>query len=294
MTVSHLVAILASEGGPKTLWDPTILGVLVVLSGLVLFAGSTYLLLATNVGARLGFMITASALSGIMVLLSSLWLITQTPLTSPKGRTPLWQTVKCDEPEPKCALVDNLSESSIKPISALARTENPKLLKLEKYQSLRSAVDAMFVRKKQVGEEAVKQSAYATYEQGSEILTLAPVDEKNIPNKNGKETLKEYIVGGKTDMFFWHTTKYAAVEVCAATPQASTTDPNVKPSAPGCDDTKAHKWAIFVYDWGSIRLPPLMYLIGSLAFFGISLYALHTREMAQRRIAAAGAKVAMA
>lgn len=294
MTVSHLVAILASEGGPKTIWDPTILGVLVTLSGLVLFAGSTYLLLATNVGARLGFMITAAGLSGIMVLLSCVWLITQTPLNSPKGRIQRWVTVKCDEPEPKCALIDNLSEAKIGAISALARTENPKQLDLDKYQSLRSAVDAMLLKVKDTGHGEGESGPYATYDKGSDVLTQAPVDANGIPNKFGTETLKEYIVGGKTDKFFWHTPKYAAVEICDAAPQASSTDPNVKPAAPGCDETKAHKWALFIYDYGSIRLPALMYLLGSLVFFGISLYALHSRELAQRRIAAAGAKVAMA
>ena len=107
--MSHVYAILASEGGPKSLWDPTIIGVLVVLSGLVLFCGSTYMLLATNVGARLGFMLSAAALSGIMVLLSSLWLTTQTPLNSPKGRTPLWSTIPCSADKPDCAVVDKFN-----------------------------------------------------------------------------------------------------------------------------------------------------------------------------------------
>lgn len=294
MTVSHLVAILASGGGAKSLWDPTILGVLVTLSGLVLFAGSTYLLLATNVGARLGFMITASAFAGVMVLMSSIWLITATPLNSPKGRIQQWVPVKCDEPTPKCAVVENLSDSKIKEISDLARAENPKLLDVAKYQSLRSAVDAMLVKPSSEGEGESKEGPYAEYTTGSQVLTQAPIDAKGIPNKFGTETLKEYIIGGETDKFFWHTPKYAAVEICDAAPQASSGDPNVKPTAPGCDETKPHRWALFIYDYGSIRLPALMYLIGSLAFFGISLYALHSRELTQRRIAAAGVKVATA
>ena len=36
---------------------------------------------------------------------------------------------------------------------------------------------------------------------------------------------------------------------------------------------------------------PLIYLLGSLSAFGVSLYALHSREMAQRRIAKAGGTV---
>ena len=80
------VFLLASTAGEKGLWDPFILGVLVVIAALGLFCGSVYLLLATNLGARLGFLVAAASLTGFMVLLSMLWLTTQTPLNSPRGR----------------------------------------------------------------------------------------------------------------------------------------------------------------------------------------------------------------
>ena len=63
--------VLAAEGiKDRDLWYPTILGVLVVLAAVSLFMGSIYLLLATNLGARLGFLVAAAGLSGFMVLLS--------------------------------------------------------------------------------------------------------------------------------------------------------------------------------------------------------------------------------
>ncbi|MCZ7535799.1 MAG: hypothetical protein M5T61_07625 [Acidimicrobiia bacterium] len=50
----NTLLLLASEGNKaKTLWDPTILGLLVFVSALGLFCGSVYLLLATDLGARL-------------------------------------------------------------------------------------------------------------------------------------------------------------------------------------------------------------------------------------------------
>ena len=55
------VLVLAAEGiKDRDLWYPTILGVLVVLSAVSLFCGSVYLLLATNLGARLGFLAPTS------------------------------------------------------------------------------------------------------------------------------------------------------------------------------------------------------------------------------------------
>ena len=54
---------LASELTSKGIWYPTILGLLVVVAGIVLFCGSVYVLLGTNLGARLGFLLSLSALS---------------------------------------------------------------------------------------------------------------------------------------------------------------------------------------------------------------------------------------
>src|SRR5882762_7008084 len=91
----QLAAFMVAAG--KTLWDPTIVGILAPVAGVFLFCGSVYLLLSTNLGARLGFLVAASALSGFMVLLSTLWLTTSTPLESPKGRTAAWKVVEVDK-----------------------------------------------------------------------------------------------------------------------------------------------------------------------------------------------------
>ena len=73
----HALTMLANEGiKNRDLWYPTILGVLVVISAVALFCGTPYLLLATNMGSRLGFLIASAGLAGFMVLLSLLWLTT--------------------------------------------------------------------------------------------------------------------------------------------------------------------------------------------------------------------------
>jgi hypothetical protein len=54
-------------------WDPTIRGYLVVATGVVVLCGSVYLLLATNTGIRLGFLIAAAGLAGWMTIMGSVW-----------------------------------------------------------------------------------------------------------------------------------------------------------------------------------------------------------------------------
>ena len=57
MITSLLAQAQPTEQIPKDLWYPTILGILVVVAGVGLFCGSIYLLLGTNLGARLGFLV---------------------------------------------------------------------------------------------------------------------------------------------------------------------------------------------------------------------------------------------
>ena len=87
----------ASEVLHKTLWYPTILGILVVLFAVALFCGSIYVLLATNLGARLGFLVTFTALTGFMVILTLLWMTTASPLNTLRGRVPEWKVLEVVE-----------------------------------------------------------------------------------------------------------------------------------------------------------------------------------------------------
>ena len=91
----HALNVLAAEGiKNRDLWYPTILGVLVVIAAVALFMGTVYIILATNVGSRLGFLISVAGLSGFMVLLSLLWLTNPSPVNTLKGRIPAWKAVE--------------------------------------------------------------------------------------------------------------------------------------------------------------------------------------------------------
>src|SRR5258708_1626470 len=56
-------------------WDPQLRGALIVLTGVGVLAGSVYLLLSTNLGAKMGFLLSAAGLSGLLVLLNVIWLM---------------------------------------------------------------------------------------------------------------------------------------------------------------------------------------------------------------------------
>src|SRR4029450_11635856 len=70
-------------------WDPQIRGILSVLVGVLVLMGSVYLVLATNLASRLGFLVAITALSGWMIIHGMVWWI-YPPGQGPSGRIPGW------------------------------------------------------------------------------------------------------------------------------------------------------------------------------------------------------------
>ena len=68
-------------------WDPHIRGALIVITATLILAGSVYLLLATNMGARLGLLLAVTGLTGWIFLMGIIWTVYGIGL---KGRTPEW------------------------------------------------------------------------------------------------------------------------------------------------------------------------------------------------------------
>jgi len=71
-------------------WEPEIRGLLTVVIAVVILMGSIYLILATNMGARLAFLVTLTALFGWMMLMGISWLIYGIGL---RGPDPTWAAV---------------------------------------------------------------------------------------------------------------------------------------------------------------------------------------------------------
>lgn len=71
-------------------WDPILTGYLAVLLGIVVLCGSTYMLLATNLGARLGFLVAWTGLWSWMFLMGLVWWVFAIGWIGPG---PSWQTV---------------------------------------------------------------------------------------------------------------------------------------------------------------------------------------------------------
>jgi hypothetical protein len=70
-------------------WDPQIRNILALIVGVVVLMGSVYLVLATDLAARLGFLVVLTAFFGWMIIHGTIWWI-YPPGQGPTGRVPSW------------------------------------------------------------------------------------------------------------------------------------------------------------------------------------------------------------
>ena len=264
------VVILASEAaGEKTLWYPTILGVLVFLAGIAMFVGTVYLLLATNLGARLGFLVTAAALSGFMMLLSLLWLSTAFPLTTLKGRIPEWKPVEKLE-------AGDVARSRI---GVVQRVEQEgRQVDAAEEANLKAALDATVV----VGAPDVETSTkgdFAVYEAPGDFLLTEAFE----VGGGGRVSVTTQS-GFPWISVSFHKPRYAVTFVCPVDKAALDVPFGDPIPSPTCDRTKPVDAVVFERDLGSLRVPPLVVFIASTILFGLSLLALHWRELEERQV----------
>jgi len=259
----HTVLLLAAEGSKtKTLWDPTIIGLLVFASAIGLFCGSVYLLLGTNLGARLGFLVAAGCLTGVMMLLSLLWLTTATPLSSPRGRIPQWKVRE---------VISIPSESRIGAVRH--SLDWTKAISAEDLANLRPAIDVALVKAQPAVNEAAPTQPFAQFTAATDFLT----------GSDNALVAKES--GGGSKLLLFHEAHYAVVQICPAA-KVPATDLATPPPAPECDPTLPTKTVVLEQDLGSVRQPPLLYFLGSLLLFLLCLRGLHWYEIDQRSRAA--------
>jgi hypothetical protein len=256
--VSTILAETASHG----IWYPTILGVLVVVAAVVLFIGSVYLLLGTNLGARLGFLVTFTCLMGFLMVLSVLWATTASPLESPKGRVASWSVVEN---------VNDISKAKTEAVRNIVSKENK--ASTTDASNVLASVDAALIRK--VSTPTVTYTAndnrFAKFDDVTQFMVL-----------------QTWTIGG-SDPQFWkgeinHSPKYAVIQYCATKDQTQTF--GLPPLPPECA-SDARGYVVAKYDYGTLRLPPFFVIVITGLLFGLGLLLLHWREKDEYALAEA-------
>ncbi len=271
MTVTALATftrLVGQESAPHGLWNPTILGVLTVLAAVGLFCGSVYLLLGTNLGARLGFLVAAAGLTGFMVLLTTLWWTSgNSGIDPPHGNSPQWSVVE---------VVPSLDQSKIPAVKTIATagqqisanvTNKSKQASSDLLTNLKPAIDAAIVPTVPVAGQEPKPQPFATL--GIKGSTDYLLDFAGYVS---------YAYPDRSSNLFWHKHRYAAVQLCMAKKDAQGN--NVIP--PACDPLQDTHYIVLSYDYGSLRQPVVAYWFASVLLFALSLLGLHWWERDER------------
>jgi hypothetical protein len=257
---------LAAEVLEKGIWYPTILGVLVVIAAVVLFLGSAYLLLATNLGARLGFLVAFTGLAGFMVILSLLWCTTASPLNTLKGRIPQWKVQE---------VISSPQKSKTSTVHDIKQKRN--VAEATEASNVKAAVDAALVTKVSTPtvEYTPNDNRYAKFQDVTKY-----------------QILQTWEIGGSKPQFwkgeFTHTPQYAVVQFCQVVDTTESQPFGLPPLPPQCDNSAdaVSGYVVLFRDLGSLRVPPFVAFGMSAILFGLGLLALHWRERDEQQLEA--------
>ena len=248
-------------------FQPGIRGIIVVLIMFMALIGSSYLILGTNVGARLGFLITAAALAGWMMSMATVWAIYGIGL---KGPEPTWRPaapvtiirdgalldranavdapIATDGLDPTAA-ADKVSKTLVDSGWRILEESDPR-----RGQAIASADEIIQVEAKE--------------------FALGEYQAVNVYDKGGERYPK---LGNSIDFVaFKHKPRYALVEIAPLVEQRA--EPGRAPARAQIDTTKPHRYVMMIRDLGAKRRPAFMIAIGSGLIFFLLAWLLHRRE----------------
>jgi hypothetical protein len=226
-------------------WDPTIRGVLVVATGVAVLCGSIYLLLATNTGIRLGFLIAAAGLSGWMVIMGLVWWIYGIGLV---GESATWKVTEV-------VVSDDFDD--------LRSAELDEADEVERWRDLpEGGGDAAAAADEALAGDDSRVKAF------EETTDYKLVRARETGGKDPDSILSE--LPGP------HPPHYAVVQVQRVKPVEVPFGETPPPSE--ADPEAPVVSVIMIRDIGNRRLPPAAVTVSSLAIFGVTCNVLHRRD----------------
>jgi len=212
--------------------------------------------------------VTFTALMGFMVVLTSLWVTTASPLNTLKGSVPKWEIKE---------VVPSLDKSTIPEVHSIEK-EGHKVDAIEQ-ANVKAAVDEGLITKVSNAVETVTpaDNEFAIYDAVTDYLVVSTFE-----------------IGGSKpswlDFQFTHTPRYAVVEFCGVAPN---TQPfGVAPDTPKCApegsaEAQHNGFVVLEYNLGDVKVPPLVAFASAAILFTLGLLMLHWWEKDRKAIAEA-------
>jgi len=248
-------------------WQPELRGILITIIAVMVFCGSVYLLLSTNLGARLGFLVAFAALAGWMFILGAVWWSYGKGLLGPDAS---WapvsgRTVLISETINEAGA---LSDPVVIDPSA-SPTDTAKAVDDQFVKDGWKKLDPSLPSYQQAG------AAASTLLEEAKALANGEFEVINVFDKGGQRSPQ--LFDGKVDFLaFFHKPHYAVVEVAPLVKQRD--EPGRAPAKPEIDTSRGHQYVYMIRDLGAKRKPAGFITVGSLLIFLMLCYLLHTRD----------------
>ncbi|MGA1657987.1 MAG: hypothetical protein ACO38O_02890 [Ilumatobacteraceae bacterium] len=256
-------------------WEPQLRGYVVVLISVVVLIGGTYLVVGTNMGARLGFLVVLAGLFGWMVAMGIIWWTYGIGL---KGREPSWKPA-----EPATIVRDG---ELLPQVDIL---QQPLKLTGSSQENADAVAEALAAEGWRLLDEADPQRGQAVA--SSDEILINQADEfaagefvsVAVFDRGGERWPK---INESLDFVaFFHEPRYALVEVAPVVPQR--VEPGRAPARPKIDESQDRRYVYMIRDLGNKRQPAMLITLGSLLIFVILCWLLHRRDLMLRENLAA-------
>ena len=250
-------------------WEPEIRGLLTVVMGVVVLMGSVYMILATNIGSRLSFLVSLTGLMGWMVLMGMTWWIYGIGL---KGPEPSWVAI------PGVTIIQDVPSLR----SAGALESLPEGYEGASPSELNEIVADQFLNEGyiQIGQDdpayGQAQAAASEFLEEDGALTAGQYEVTDVFDVGGERY--PLIANNESLDFvaFFHTPHYTVVEVSPLVPVR--TEPGRAPATAEIDEEAQKQYVYMIRDLGAKRQPAVVLTIGGGAIFLALCYLLHRRE----------------
>lgn len=228
-------------------WEPQVKGGLYVLLAILILPGSVYLVLATDMGARLGFQLAAAGLAGFMVIIGAVWWAYG---IGPQGSAPVWREEAIVAGDP-------------------ARSGE------EYLEGFPEEWERLEVTDPEVADAQPVVDGSLTAEEGGLFGSAAEYLVVGAYNFGG-ETYAPLGLPSIRPLDILHKPHYLIVQVQPVLQEE--TEAGAPPPRPAPDPTQPVYSVVLLRDLGSLRLNPAVATISSALIFGLLVYQLHTRD----------------
>jgi hypothetical protein len=266
-------------------WDPQIRGILAVLVGMAVLMGSVFLLLATNLASRLGFLIALAAVFGWLTIHGLVWWI-YPPGQGPVGRIPAWEVeeiVYGDLSESMLDKAHDVDTSNLPPSAEVNELTPEEVAALSEEHAgdlnewkLLDASDATRGEAQTTLDAVLAEGAVPGLEETDSRVYTYTFETGGKPSPESDGVVDRVTNRITNTLRITHPTHYAIVQFQPASVEEA--EPGQPPNQPEIIEGSQTISAVLVRDIGQRRVVPAGVCIGSGLIFGLLCVMLHKRD----------------